>query len=82
MQFKSFIVKKTDTFTYYTIFYLEITTSGLSFSLSDCIMLYKLVGAYMLLIMTVLRLYLIIYFLIKKTLTGRICCSSAVLLEN
>lgn len=55
-----------NTITYYTIFYLEITTSGLSFSPSDCIMLYKLVGAYMLLIMTVLRLYLIIYFLIKK----------------
>lgn len=72
-----------NTITYYTIFfYLEITTSGLSFSLSDCIMLYKLVGAYMLLIMTVIRLYLIIYFLIKKMLTGCICCSSAVLSEN
>lgn len=72
-----------NTITYYTIFFnLEITTSGLSFSLSDCIMLYKLVGAYMLLIMTVLRLYLIIYFLIKKMLTGCICCSSAVQSEN
>lgn len=62
-----------NTITYYGICSLKFTTSGLSFSLRDCMMLYKLVGAYMLLITTVLRLYLIIYFLIKKPLTGHIC---------